>query len=145
MLFRSGCNSFLCRAENHPLTKAMVHHDQERVKTGGGGKVGDKVARNLTEGKRRGGGDGCGRRSSGVCVRFVLLTSCAASNKGTNIGCEARPPELGRDQLASFEKAGVASGGVVVAVAENVAAEIASGRDKDAAFIGEDAISILPV
>ena len=140
-----GCNSFLCRAENHPLTKAVVHHDQERVKASGGGKVGDKVTRNLMEGKRRGGGDGCGRRSSGMCVRFVLLTSCTASNRGMNIGSEAWPPELGGDQLASFEKAGVASSGVVVTAAENVAAEIISGRDKDMAFIGEDAISILPV
>ena len=75
-----------------------------------------------------------------MCVRLVLLTSCAASNKGMNIGGEAWPPELGGDQLASFEKAWMASGGVVV-----TAAEIASGRDKDMALIGEDAISILPV
>ena len=140
-----GCNSFLCRAENHPLTKAVVHHDQERVKTGRGGKVGDKVARNLMEGERRGEGDGRGRRSSGVCVRFVLLASRTASNKGTNIGSEAQPPEIGGDQLVSFEKAGVASSGVVVTVTENVAAEIVSGRDKDAAFIDEDAIRMLPV
>ena len=135
-----GCNGFLCRAENHPLTKAVVHHDQERVKTGGGGKVGDKVARDLTEGKRRGGGDGCGRRSSGMCVCFVLLTGRAASNEGTNIRSEAWPPELGGDQLASFEEARVASSGVVVTVVE-----IASGRDIDTTLIGEDAIRMLPV
>ena len=80
-----------------------------------------------------------------MCVRFVLLTSGAASNKGTNIGGEARPPELGGNQLTSFEKAGVTSGGVIMTPAENVAAEIASGGNKDAAFIGEDAIGILPV
>ena len=80
-----------------------------------------------------------------MCVRFVLLTSGAASNKSTNIGGEARPPELGGDQLASFEKTRVTSGGVIVTPAENVAAKIASGGNKDVAFIGEDAISILPV
>ena len=80
-----------------------------------------------------------------MCVCLVLLASGAASNKSTNIGGEAWPPELGSDQLVSFEKAGVTSGGVIVTPAENVAAEIASGGNKDAAFICEDAIGKLPV
>ena len=80
-----------------------------------------------------------------MCVCLVLLASGAASNKSTNIGGEAWPPELGSDQLVSFEKAGVTSGGVIMTAAENVAAEITSGGNKDTAFIGEDAISILPV
>ena len=117
----------------------------KRVKAGGGGKVSDKVARNLTEGERGSGGDGRGGRGSGMCVRLVLLTGRAASNEGTNIRSEAQPPELGGNQLASLEEAGVASSGVVVTAAENIAAEIASGRDIDAALIGEDAIRVLPV
>jgi len=36
-----GGDSFLSRAENYPLSKAMVYHDQERIKAGGGGEVGD--------------------------------------------------------------------------------------------------------
>ena len=80
-----------------------------------------------------------------MCVRFVLLTSGAASNKSMNIGGEAWPPELGGNQLASLEEAGVASSGVVVTAAENITAEIASGGNKDAAFICEDAIGKLPV
>ena len=139
------CNSFLCRAENHPLTKAVVHHDQERVKTGGEGEVGDEVARDLTEWKRRGGGNGRGGRGSGMCVHLVLLTGRAASNEGMNIRSEGRPPELGGNQLASLEEAGVASSGVVVTAAENITAEIASGGNIDVALIGEDTIRVLPV
>ena len=140
-----SCDGFLCRAENHPLTKAVVHHDQERVKTGGQGEVGDEVARDLMERKRGGGGDGCGGRGSGMCVRLVLLTGCAASNEGANIRGEAWPPELGGNQLASLEEAGVASSGVIMTAAENITAEIASRRDIDTALMGEDAIRMLPV
>ena len=34
-------DDFLSGAENYPLSKAVVYHDQERIKTGGGGKVSD--------------------------------------------------------------------------------------------------------
>ena len=36
-----GGDGFLSGAENYPLSKAMVYHDQERIEAGGGGKVGD--------------------------------------------------------------------------------------------------------
>ena len=36
-----GGDGFLSGAENYPLRKAMVYHDQERVKARGGGEVGD--------------------------------------------------------------------------------------------------------
>jgi len=37
-------SSLFRRAENHPLAKTMVDHDQQRVKAIGGWKIGDKVA-----------------------------------------------------------------------------------------------------
>ena len=36
-----GGDGLLSGAENYPLSKAMVYHDQERIKAGRGGKVGD--------------------------------------------------------------------------------------------------------
>ena len=58
---------FFCGAENYPLHKAMVDHDQQRVKARGGGEVGDQVARDLLEGARHekldGGEQGNGRVS----------------------------------------------------------------------------------
>ena len=47
-----GGNGLFGGAENHPLTKAMVDHDQQRIKTVGRWKVSDEVARNLLEGVR---------------------------------------------------------------------------------------------
>ena len=138
-------DSFLRWAENYPLTKAVVHHDQERVKTHGGGKVGDEVTRDLTEGERGGGGNRSGGRSGGVRICLVLLTSGAASNEGANIGGEARPSKLGGDQLASFEETRMAHGGMVMTAAEDVAAEVARRGNIDATLISEDAIGVLPV
>jgi len=36
-----GGDSFLSGAENYPLSKAMVYHDQKGIKAGRGGEVGD--------------------------------------------------------------------------------------------------------
>ena len=41
---------FLSGAENYPLCKAMVDHDQQRIEARGGGEVGDKVTGDLLEG-----------------------------------------------------------------------------------------------
>ena len=54
-----GGDGFLGRAENYPLSKPMVYHDQERIKTQGDGEVGDKIAGNLLE---RAGSDGLNGR-----------------------------------------------------------------------------------
>ena len=53
-----GGDRFLSRAKNHPLSKPMVDHDQERVKARGDGEIGDEVAGDLLEGARGGGFDG---------------------------------------------------------------------------------------
>ena len=52
-----GGNTFsgdrlLGRAENYPLCKAMVDHDQQTVKAGREREVSDQVARDLLEGAR---------------------------------------------------------------------------------------------
>ena len=53
-----GGDGLLSRAKNHPLSKAMVYHDQERIEACGNRKVCDKIAGNLLEGARGGGLDG---------------------------------------------------------------------------------------
>ena len=54
-----GGNSFLGRAENYPLSKAMVYYDHERIEAAGYGEVRDKIAGDLLERSR---GDGFDRR-----------------------------------------------------------------------------------
>ena len=43
-------NRFLGRAQNHPLSKPMVYHDQERIEAQGNRKVHDEITGNLLEG-----------------------------------------------------------------------------------------------
>ena len=54
--FCSDC--FLGGAENYPLSKPMVDHDQKRVKARGGWKVSDEITRDLLKGSRDKGPDG---------------------------------------------------------------------------------------
>ena len=53
-----GGDGFLGRAENHPLSKPMVYHDQERIKARGKREIRDEVARDLLEWARSDGFDG---------------------------------------------------------------------------------------
>ena len=50
-----GSDRCLSRAKNHPLSKPMVYHDQERIKARGDREIRDKIAGDLLE---RVGGDG---------------------------------------------------------------------------------------
>ena len=50
-----GGDGFLSRAKNHPLSKPMVYHDQERIKAHGDREIRDKITGDLLE---RVGGDG---------------------------------------------------------------------------------------
>ena len=63
-----GGDRFLSGAENYPLHKAMVNHDQQRIKAKGGGEIGDEVTRDLLEGARGVGLDWSERGDGGVCV-----------------------------------------------------------------------------
>ena len=51
-------DGFLGRAKNHPLSKPVVYHDQERVKARGDREVGDEATGDLLEGARSDGFDG---------------------------------------------------------------------------------------
>ena len=50
-------NGLLARCKNYPLSKAMVDHDHDRIKSQGRGKIGDEVNRELFEGERDSGFD----------------------------------------------------------------------------------------
>ena len=67
-----GGHHFLSGAENYPLCKAMVDHDQERVKARGGGKISDEVAGQLLEWTEGGGANGV----KGGTVGCVLALAC---------------------------------------------------------------------
>ena len=80
-----GCYSFSSDGlssgtKNHPLSKAMVDHDQKGIKARGEGKIGDKVTRDLLERASAGRANGGERGNSGMGVGFVLLAGCTALN-----------------------------------------------------------------
>ena len=51
-----GCvNGFATRSKNYPLSKTMVNHDQDRIKSRGRWKVSNEVDRELLEQERGGG------------------------------------------------------------------------------------------
>ena len=90
-------NSLLCWAKNYPLTKAVVHHDQKRVKAGGDREVSDEVTGELTEGKGAGGRDGGSGWSGGMGVCLILLASGTSSDICMDERSEAGPPEFCSD------------------------------------------------
>ena len=75
-----GSDVFLCRAENHPLSKPMVNHDQKGVKAGGRGEVGDEVTGDLLERTGCGGSNGGERGNSGMRICFVLRSLLFSSS-----------------------------------------------------------------
>ena len=78
-------------------------------------------------------------------VYFVLLASGTASNKGTDKGGKARPPEIGSDQLLGFKEARMSRSCMIVTALENIAAKIISRWDIDTALKSEDAVNVLPI
>ena len=44
-----GGDGFLGRAKNHPLSKPMVYHNQERIEARGDGKISDEITGDLLE------------------------------------------------------------------------------------------------
>ena len=79
-----GINGFVTRSENDPLQKAVVDHDQQQIKAGGGRQIGDKVNRELL--KQAGAGRRQGRKGRGgqVGIHLHLLAKGAASNEATD-------------------------------------------------------------
>ena len=92
-----GGDGFLGRAKNHPLSKSMVYHDQERIKARGVRKIRDKIAGDLLERARGDGLDGGKGGYSGMRVSLVLLAEGTALDIVADKGGEAGPPELGGD------------------------------------------------
>ena len=90
----SSINGFGAGNKDYPLRKAMVNHDQDRIKTRGGKKVCDEVDRELVEGERSGGRDGMERRRGGVSINLVLLADCTAIDKVFDKGGKTRPPVI---------------------------------------------------
>ena len=78
---------FLCGTENHPLSKPMVYHDQERIKASRRGEIGDKVTRDLLKGAGCRGVNGSEQGNSGMSVGFVLPAGCTALDIFMNIRC----------------------------------------------------------
>ena len=131
--FSGDC--FLCGAENYPLCKAMVDHDQQGIKARGSGEVGDEITGDLLEGARRMGFDQGERRDGGVRVSLVLLAHGTAFNIFAYELRETRPPELRGDELAGLEITGVAGGLVVVAAGEDGTTERVLRGNIDMAFV----------
>ena len=140
-----GSDCFLSGAENYPLCKAMVNHDQQRVKAGGKGKVSDEVTGDLLEGARSMGFDQGEWGNGGVCVGLVLLAQGAAFDIFSHELCETRPPEFRGNKLASFEVARVTGGFMVVATGKDRAAEGVLQGNIDTTLVGQDVIVELPV
>ena len=85
-------HGFGARGENYPLTKAMVDHNHNRVRTIDQREVSDEVDGEVLEGLgtfKGKGGDGWDHRMS---EDFVCLENCVPRNIFLDIGGEARPP-----------------------------------------------------
>ena len=85
---------FLSGAENQPLCKAMVDHDQQGIKTGGCGEVGDEVTGDLLERAGCVQRDGSEWGNSGGSVGFVLLAHGTALDVLVDKLCKIWPPEF---------------------------------------------------
>ena len=81
-----GGDVFLCGTENHPLSKPMVNHNQEGIKSSRRGEVSDEVTGYLLEGARCQGVNGGEQENSRVSIGLVLLASCTTFNVFVDIG-----------------------------------------------------------
>ena len=90
----SSVDGLLARCKNYSLSKAMVDHDHDRIKTRGGGEVGDEVNRELSKRERDRGLDREQRRDNRVSVGLVLLTDWATGDEVFDECGEARPSKI---------------------------------------------------
>ena len=107
---KEGCDSFgsshfLSRAENYPLCKAVVDHNQERIKARGGGKICDEITGQLLEWMGGGGVDGV-KGYHGVRVDLGLLTISASFDVLSYKLDEARPPIVSCHELGVLRNPG---------------------------------------
>ena len=130
-----GSDHFLSGAENYPLHKAMVNHNQQGIEAREGREVSDQVAGDLLEGARGVGLDRGEQGDGGVCVRFVLLACGTAFDVFAHKLRETRPPKFRADELAGLKVARVSGSLVIMAVGKNGAMEGVLQGDVDMAFI----------
>ena len=122
-------DGFLGRAENYPLSKPMVDHDQKGIEAIRKGEVGDQIAGDLLKGAGARGWNRKEGRSVQMCVHLVLLARSTATDVVVDVGGKAWPPELGCNQLTSFENTGKSCSGVVMVASNNRMAKVISGQD----------------
>ena len=91
------------------------------------------------------GFDGSQQGDGGVCIRLVLLARGAAFDVFAHELCEAWPPELSSDKLASFQITGMTGCFVVMAAGEDGATEGILQGDVDTTFVGQDMVVEFPV
>ena len=138
-------DGFLSGAENYPLSKAMVNHNQQGVKAKGHREVSDEVTGDLLEGVGCVGHDQGERGNSGVHVRFVLLACGTAFNIFPYELCETQPPELRGNKLVSFEITWMTSSLMVMTMGEDGTTEGGLWGNIDTTFVGQDIIIKLPI
>ena len=135
--------SFVARAENYPLRKTMVYHDQDRIITVGEGQVSDEIHGDLLEGAGAFRRDGRQGGVGGVGVYFVGLARSAAGDEFPDEGGHTRPPVIPLEQRDGAEIPAVGTGeGFVNIFNEGVAGRF---RDIEAALIIEGALVEVPV
>ena len=79
-------NGLVTRGENYPLRKAMVNHDQQRIKTIRKGQASNQVDGELLKGVGTGGWQRGKSRDDWVSIHLHLLTEGATSNEVMNKG-----------------------------------------------------------
>ena len=145
-----GCDPFsgshfLGRTENYPLRKAVVDHNQERIKTGGRCEIRDEIARQLLEWTGGRGADGVKGRYRGVRVRLGLLAISTAFNVLSHELGEAGPPAVRCHELMGFEVSRVAGRGVIMAPGDDVTMKGSSRGNVHGVLIGEKIVTVLKI
>ena len=102
--------SFVARAENYPLRKTMVYHDQNRIIAVGGREVSNEIHGDLLERvgafRRDGGEQGKGR----VGVNLIGLASSTAGDEFLDKGGHSQPPIVLLEKGDGVEISAVGSG-----------------------------------
>ena len=140
-----GGSSFLGRTENYPLCKAVVDHDQEKIKTGGRLEIRDEITRQLLEWTGGRGADGIKGRYRGVRVGLGLLAISTAFNVLSHELGKAGPPVVRCHELTGFEVSRVAGRGVIMAPEDNVTTKGSSRGNIHAVLIGEKVVTVLEI
>ena len=79
-----GIDGRVTRSENDPFRKAVVNHDQQRIKTIRERQTGDKVNRELLKRAGAGGWQRGKGRDGWVGIYLHLLAESAASDEATD-------------------------------------------------------------